>query len=425
MKQKLVPSSIIQFSVANFGCFRDRVDFSMAGRHGSKNTFPLLQTDDQLFTTAIIYGPNASGKSTLIRALTFMINKIQKSTSPEHIKTMRFTPFLMEEGCEQKPSFFEIVFLMKKKVYRYNFSLFSNHLIEEEKLYEVKKTSDALLFHRKKNDFDVKNKFSKDEAIQKKTVAEALFLSVSSQWNVSIAQEILAFFAGAINAIQGFETHQYGAFSVKRSQQNKEHREKALEYLRKADFCISNFRIIEKAIPEEMLKLISAVNANEVANPTQKVTTVNFSHPKYDSFGNVVGEIEIPIGEESKGTQTFFEELGPIIDTLESGKVLFIDELNSSLHPFLCQFIVELFNSKITNPNNAQLIFTTHDVTLLSDKSIDRDQFWFTARDRCGAAKLFSLAEFKDRKDSSDFQARYLSGRYGALPFIDDSFLKN
>lgn len=425
MKHKFIPSSIIQFSVANFGCFRDQVDFSMAGRHGSKNTFSLIQTDDQLFTTAIIYGPNASGKSTLIRALSFMVNKIQKSTDPEHVKKMKFTPFLMEEGYDQKPSFFEIVFLMKKKVYRYNFSLFNNHFVEDEKLYEVKKTSEALLFHRKKNDFDVKNKFSKDEAIQKRTDTAALFLSVANQWNVAIAQEIVAFFTGAVNTMQGFETHQYGAFSVRQSQENEKHKEKALEYLQKADFCISGFRIIEKTISGELLKIISTINADEAAKPTGKITTVHFAHSKYDNSGKVVGKIEIPISEESKGTQTFFEELGPIIDTLESGTVLFIDELNSSLHPLLCQFIVELFNSRITNRYNAQLIFTTHDATLLSDKSIDRDQFWFTARDRCGAAKLFSLAEFKDRKDSSDFQTRYLSGRYGALPFIDDSFLKD
>ncbi len=426
MGTNTVPSSIIQFSVANFGCFRDRVDFSMVGRQGSKNIFPLLQTGDQLFKTAIIYGPNASGKSTLIDALNFMITKIRKSTDPNHIEGMKFEPFLMEDGYDQKPSFFEIVFLINRKVYRYNFSLFNDHSIEEERLYAVRKTSDYRLFHRKEKHFDVKDSFSKDKAIPNRTNKTALFLSVASQWNVTKANDIVRFFKSAINAMQGFETSKYGGFTISQSRADEKYKTKALDYLQKADFCISDFKIIEKPLPEEIKKVMSVFGTEkEFGLLPKKMHTVQFIHDKYDSSRKVIGKVKIPILKESRGTQTFFEELGLIIDTLESGTVLFIDELNSSLHPLLCQFIIELFHSKKTNQHNAQLIVTTHDITLLSDKSIDRDQFWFTERDCYGCAKLFSLAEFKDRKDSSDFQARYLRGRYGALPYIDDSFLKD
>jgi hypothetical protein len=149
-----------------------------------------------------------------------------------------------------------------------------------------------------------------------------------------------------------------------------------------------------------------------------KIKTISFLHPKYNSKKEVSGSVKLEIEFQSDGTKSFFGALGPIIDTLENGKILIIDELNKHLHPNLCKFIVDLFNSPKSNPNNAQLIFTTHDVTLLSNEKIDRDQFWFTERDQYGAAKLFALSEFKERK-GSDFQTRYMGGRYGALPFID------
>lgn len=424
----ITPSSVIQFSVANFGCFRDRVDFSMVGRQGSKNIFHLSKTGDRLFKTAVIYGPNASGKSTLIDALDFMITKIRRSTDPNHVEEMKFEPFLMEDEYDRKPSFFEIIFLVNKKVYRYNFSLFRDHSIEEETLYEVKKASDFQLFHRKKS-FSVSVGFSKDKAIRKRTSKTALFLSVASQWNVTQANEIVPFFKGAIKTIKGFE-ESHGGRTIDRSQANEKYKTKVADYLKKADFCISDFKITDEPVSEGVIKLLSFLSkgidkGKGLGPPWKDMPTVHFVHKKYDSSRKEAGEIELPIEKESRGTQAFFAKLGLIIDALESGTVLFIDELDSSLHPLLCQFIIELFHSKKTNLHNAQLVFTTHDVTLLSDKSIDRDQFWFTKRDRYGCAKLFSLAEFRDRKDSSDFQARYLRGRYGALPYIDDSFLKD
>jgi len=426
MTTKIVPSSIIQFSVANFGCFRDRVDFSMAGRLSSKNSFPLPQTGDKLFKSAIIYGPNASGKSTLIDALNFAIAKISISTDPNHVETLEFKPFLMEKGYDKKPSFFEIVFLYDKKVYRYSFSLLQDHSIVEEELYEVKKTTESQLFTRIKNKITLKPRFSKDKAIQKRTGKTALFLSVASQWNVTRAIRIVDFFRRGVDIARGFRTHRHGWDTISKSLKSKTGKEIVLDYLKKADFCISDFEVISKPLSEKQKKLMHpSVSKKDDNMLPRKMHTVNFAHNKYDNNQQVVGVAEIPVGKESKGTRTFFEELGLIINALESGKVLLIDELNSSLHTLLCQFIIDLFNHKKTNPHNAQLICTTHDITLLSDKSIDRDQFWFTERDSYGSATLFSLAEFKERKGSSDFRVRYLRGRYGALPYIDDSFLKD
>ena len=123
------------------------------------------------------------------------------------------------------------------------------------------------------------------------------------------------------------------------------------------------------------------------------------------------------MGNESMGTQKFFDILGPIIDTIENDKVLFIDEFDNSLHPFLTKFIVDIFEKN--NPKDAQLIVTTHDTSLLSYKDdFDKAQIWFTEKDKFGIGNLFSLAEFNLRNDT-EYSKKYLEGRFGALPFIE------
>ena len=412
-ENKIIPSSLIQFSVSNFGCFRDKVEFSMATRSGAKNSFTLKETGDSLLKSSIIYGPNASGKSTLLDAMAFMDSKIRKSTDLEHDKKLSFSPFLMEEGREEDPVLFEITFLLGEKIYKYSFSLLADHTVVEEELYNTT-SKDILLFSRKKQEIEKINpKFTKDKDLKKKMKEKALFLTVASQWDKK-AEEIVSFFLGGINFFKGYDSGYLAGYTAEKSKKEKYFKEKVLKYLQKADFCLTDFNVQEKEAPEELKKMIE-ITGGKIP---EKVKTINFSHPKYNKKGDMVGEIKLHISQESTGTQAFFQYLGPILDTLEFGKVLVIDELNSNLHPDLLKFIVSLFNSKKTNPHNAQIIFTTHDVSLLSEKDIDRDQFWFTERDKYGRATLFSLAEFKERK-GSDFQKRYLEGRYGALPFID------
>lgn len=109
----------------------------------------------------------------------------------------------------------------------------------------------------------------------------------------------------------------------------------------------------------------------------------------------------------------------PIIDALDNGKRLVIDEIDSKMHPKLTSKIIELFNSKATNPNRAQLIFTIHDTNILSAKILRRDQVWFTQKDAYGATKLYSLADYKVRNNAS-FEKEYLEGKYGGTPIIGD-----
>ena len=148
-------------------------------------------------------------------------------------------------------------------------------------------------------------------------------------------------------------------------------------------------------------------------------------HDIYDATGKKVGKREFDLdSQESSGTNKVFDLLGPVFDTLMSGRVLVIDELNAKLHPLLTRALVALFNSKENNPNNAQLIFSTHDTNLLYYGNFRRDQIYFVEKNRQEATDLYSLVEYKEdggtvRKDRS-FEKDYILGKYGAIPYLGD-----
>jgi AAA15 family ATPase/GTPase len=198
-----------------------------------------------------------------------------------------------------------------------------------------------------------------------------------------------------------------------------------LEIIQKFDFAIEDFIEKEKVIPLSSLPIsvqeMFEKNHNISGNETVKEVSFHFTHKSFDSNNDNEGDIEIPMRNQSGGTKKLFEELGPIIDTLQHGKILIFDELNTCFHPKILKAIVDLFHDKEANPHNAQLIFTTHETSLLAyaKDEIDRDAFWFTERDAYGRASLFSLSEFKERKDSANIDKKYLEGRYGAVPFIN------
>lgn len=167
-------------------------------------------------------------------------------------------------------------------------------------------------------------------------------------------------------------------------------------------------------IPEVVRRRMLTIGAKDVPN---EINTIVFSHNKFNNNGEKIGFTKFNIGDESIGTQKFFGILGPIVDTLDEGKILLIDEFDNSLHSYLTKFIIDLFEKN--NPKNAQLIVTTHDTSLLAHRELNKEQFWFTEKDQFGAGNLFSLAEFKTERNDTEFSKKYLEGRFGALPFVD------
>lgn len=418
---------LIEFSVGNYRSFKEQVTFSMVAANlvakdkklDENNVFE-VDNDLKLLKSAAIYGANASGKSNLATALNFMkwfmINSSKETQSTEKIGVERFK---LSTETEAKPSFFEIVFLMNGKRYRYGFEATIDKVVSEW-LFYVPKLKETKLFERKLDKISV-SKTYKADGIQQKTRQNALFLSVSAQFNVQIAEKILDCLANRVKLVSGLHDSGYQGYTVSCLTNNK-NKDEIFQLLKKLDLGFGDIKVEESEItadsfPRELPDEIKNYILN-IKNVSRKVISVQTMHQKFDGEGNPVStEIFDLQDQESEGTQKVFALAGPLVDTLKKGKVLIIDEFDARIHPLISRAIVELFNSNETNPNNAQLIFMTHDTNLLNNKLFRRDQIWFTEKNRYGATDLYSLAEYKIPDDAS-FENDYIQGRYGAIPYI-------
>ncbi|MCA6510720.1 MAG: AAA family ATPase [Pseudanabaena sp.] len=416
---------LIEFRVGNYRSFKEIATFSMVAanivskdKSLDENNVFTVDDDLTLLKTAAIYGANASGKSNLAKALGFMrwfiINSSKDTQTSEQIEVERFK---LSDSTDSEPSFFEIVFFMNQKKYRYGFEANRNEVVSEW-LFYVPKLRETKLFERKADSFTIA-KIYKADGIQQKTRSNALFLSVSAQFNVGIAESILTFFGKNINLISGLDDEGYRGYTIKCLQDNK-NRDSILNFLKKLSLGFDEIQLEEhdfnveslpREIPDEIKRFILKNSDGG------KATSVQTLHKKFNEEGVFISSELFDINDESEGTQKIFSLAGPFLDTLKNGKVLIIDEFDARLHPKLSLAIVEMFNSRDGNPNNAQLVFMTHDTNLLSNKLFRRDQVWFTEKNRYGSTSVYSLVEYKVRNDAS-FESDYIKGKYGAIPYI-------
>ncbi|NMF67312.1 ATP-binding protein [Brasilonema octagenarum UFV-E1] len=378
----------------------------------------VFEVDDDLtlLKSAAIYGANASGKSNLAKALNFMrwfmVNSSKETQSTEKISVERFK---LSTETEAKPSFFEIVFLMDSKRYRYGFEATRDRVVCEW-LFYVPKSRETKLFERKLDDISI-SKTYKADGIQERTRHNALFLSVSAQFNVKIAEKILDWLTNSINVVSGGDIGKGYTVSCLI---NNEKKDEILQLLKKLDLGFGDIKVEQVEVTVDSLpsELPNEIKNFILKNGGAKATLIQTLHQKFDNQGNILSTELFNLDvQESEGTQKVFALAGPLVDTLKNGKVIIIDEFDARIHPLISRAIVELFNSNETNPSNAQLIFMTHDTNLLSNKLFRRDQIWFAEKNRYGATDLYSLAEYKVRNDAS-FENDYIKGRYGAIPYI-------
>lgn len=402
--------SIIEFTIENFKIFKEEQVLSLEARKSNK-TFK--DNGYNLLTSSLIYGPNASGKSTILEALFLFRSMVIKSYDNAGEKSLPYSPFILSSETDKAPTRFEMVFTLNDEVFRYGFSYLESQIVMEELFRVLVGGEERPYFQRKGQKIELHREFEDGRDIfEEKTRDDVLFLSAASQWNNEFAKKMIRSFLG-LKILRGNRSGAYRQFAIEFLKENKD---KVIGSLQKADFHIRDFEVKERPIPNEIKDILSA-QGNEAPD---KLDTVVFLHDKINSEGEKVGTEKLKFSEESDGTQRFFDLLGPVLDSLNNGNILFIDELDSSLHPRLTKFIVSLFEKN--NPKNAQLIATTHDTTLLSDKeSFRKEHFWFTEKDKDGVGSLFSLAEFDLRNDTG-YEKKYLEGRFGAVPFIDPDY---
>jgi len=203
---------------------------------------------------------------------------------------------------------------------------------------------------------------------------------------------------------------------------NKEYRELIKGFILGADTNIQDVRALEKPVSaEEYTQKVPPMFRNLITGTPgnffeRQLTTI---HNVYDSKGKVVKEVNFDFFEESFGTQQLFALSGIVINAIKDGKMVFIDELDSSLHSFLTKYIIKYFLSRDHNPKNARLFFTTHDTNILNKDLLRRDQILFIDKNKLGESEVYTLAGLGERKDRN-YEERYLDGRYGAIPFIQE-----
>lgn len=406
---------LVQFSVGNFLSFKDRVTLSMVAApikefHDS-NTFE-PRAELELTKAAVIYGANASGKSNLMHAMRLMemfvrqsVERLQEGSIPWVQK------FKLSEETDKAPSFFEAVILLDGSLYRYGFEV-SNTQVVNEWLFKQSKRKEEQLFLRtdcRTIDFN-EAQFSEGKGLAEKTRDNALFLTVAAQFNGAISSRILDWFLKHFHVLSALEEDSFSLQTKKKALSDLNFREAVSRLLNVADFGIESISVSKADISPSLLERIN----------DERSIRVSTVHSKYNAKQEPIGNEHFDLfREESEGTRKFFCMLGPVFRALLSGGVLMVDELDTSLHSRLVWRVVKLFNSTQTNPKNAQLIFTTHDTTLLSQDLLRRDQMWFVEKDRFGASNLYSLVDYSAPvRNDALFEKDYLKGKYGAVPNI-------
>ena len=421
---------IIKFSVTNFKTFRNKAELSFVASNYDKtreeeNIYSCETFGFNILKSAVVYGANASGKSKLMDALLFMRRFVLTSSrDSQKGDPIQVEPFLLSTETNSKPTEFEIIFIFKKQLFRYGFEVDSKRVVAEW-LYFRPLTKEIELFVRDGQQFTFhERKFAKGGRIAKdKMVREnALMLSVAAQFNEEIAGSVIDWFK-RFKIISALEPEGYKSYSMN-SLKDSVKKQKILDMLNKADINISDLVLqpvdasqLPKGMPIEFKNII----LQKLGDGKSDLMALNTIHQVFDKENNAVAKLQFNMDSaESSGTNQFFALTGPIIDVIENGYVLAVDELDSKLHPNLVAKIIEIFNSKELNPKNAQLVFNTHDTNLLSADIFRRDQIWFVEKDRFGAASLYSLADYKEVRKEENFENNYIKGKYGAIPIISE-----
>jgi len=419
---------LVRFSVENFKSIREEQTLSMvASNYEKEHSENVIELDIpgmkgvNLLKSAVIYGANASGKSNVLEAMAFASWFVVGSATRLNLgDDTTVVPFLLDNQSRNEPSTFEMTMVINGTRYDYGFSV-TREKVHHEWLTTHPKSRPRRIFERTLvNDhyeYSYSTKVKRKKEIEKNTRENGLFLSVGAQQNDSDLKPVYMWFLGHLIGISGAPE-----WLTPRNihERREEYSSLISEHLKNADLGIVGLEVIEIdrdeiAFPDEMPTEVKDYIKRQMSS--KKVLETYFQHRNSDT--NEI--VRFDQRQESDGTNRYYHLLGPWLQILRDGWCGFIDEIDSSLHPQLVRQLVSMFHDMKWNKNNAQVILTTHDTTLLSADIFRRDQVWFTEKKYEGNTILYSLSEFKTRTGEA-LQKGYLAGRYGAIPMIVDRF---
>lgn len=404
---------LIEFSVTNFRSIRDKVTLSMVADKSvsKKNELPdnLIEVDKNLhlLKSAVIYGRNASGKSNLIEAFSSLIIFIRRSLDNKvGDRIYLYNPFRFDGKNRKIPTRFEISFLLfnpeenLKIKYDYKVEMNSDK-IQYESLYFYPKGQRAKLFERVNGEEITYGESLKGnkKIIEEGLLENQLFLSKSSLYKIHNLNEVYNFFKKQLFAYD---------YTLDEENFRRRHRNHSLAELIQYPNWKSNILELLKAADTGINDIVLSENSK----------TILIKH----EVSNVSAGIDIDsfllLREESLGTQKLVDISMVIFGVLLLGGTMIIDELDRSLHPLLTKMLIQIFHSKKNNPNNAQLIFATHDSSLMNGELFRRDQMFITEKDEIGQTSIKSIASIKGVRKDIPFEKWYLNGSFGGIPVI-------
>jgi AAA15 family ATPase/GTPase len=427
---------ILEFSVKNYKVFKETASMSFIASNYDKATREMenvqLVPNKKLrvLKSAVVYGANASGKTKLFESLSFFKRFVlESSKESQQGMSIDIQPFLLCESTKNEPSEFEIVFLYEEAIYRYGFEVTKDKVLTEWLFYKPD-SYEYQIFYRDTvaNTLETHTKFfKKGNMLHSENMVRdnALMLSVAAQFNDELCSNVLNWFTQGLSILSSLSEKGYKGYTMMKNNQEGFH-ENLMNLMKFADFSILDIKsktLDPDEIPEDTPVDLKVFLLNKMQKEHVKVLTkCETIHQIYDNQNHVVGKTHFSMeDDESQGTQRFFYLAGPILNTLDTGKTLFIDEFDARLHPNLVIKLYSLFNDPLINNKGAQLVITSQNSIFLQSELLRKDQIWFVEKDRFEAAHLYSLAEFKSIqvRKSENFETNYLKGKYGAIPYLN------
>jgi AAA15 family ATPase/GTPase len=414
---------IVEFSIENFKSFKDKQTFSLVAAKNkellSENTFEVTK-GARLLRSAVIYGANASGKSNFFDALSFFMNFAVSSGPLQQIGDyIDVHPFAFSQQTINEPSSFELLFFLKNREgkpirYRYGFTVNRDNVYKEY-LFAILNVQEVELFTREGQTIECSPKhFSEGEPAIKMTRKNASFLSVCSLINGEQTREIVLFFKNLSTGLNNRRTQTSSKID------DPKYRKRIVDFLQCADIQIRDVKSEDIPYP---YRVRTSTGNIETRQRMQK--KVSYKHAFYDQE-EVIKDVEFDEEDESLGTRKLFQFSALLLESLDNGFPVFIDEFDSSLHPLILESILKLYNSPKTNTGNGQLVISCHAVHIMRKDIFRRDQIWLCEKDPYGATELYSLVEYVEpdthesvRNDAS-FNKNYLKGKYGGIPYINE-----
>jgi len=413
---------IVEFSLANYRSFKDLQTLSFLAtplvsddKTVDEENLVTVDSGQDILKISGIYGPNASGKSNLLKGLTFFKEMVDYSQETENFLRYEISPFRPTYQKTTDHGYFQIILSLEGKTYRYGFTLGEGAVIQNEWLFGPAEKNETFYFKRSGQDITFNERFKQAKTLPYKTNlrADTLFLTFCSSYDVSVPSLIKNFISNRI-LIDGYLPR----FRMKTVGEERALTDELVKTGKK-DLVLAWLQ--EAGLTYTDVELRN-VDVGQKSYGTIVLLSKQVKNEKDEMIGTVVMALD---EEESQGTRKYYSFIGQLVNIFINGGIFVADEMDSNFHPALLKKIIQLFQNSHINVARAQLLFSSHDTNLLKPEIMRRDQFFFTEKTLKEETVLYSLASLKGIRNNADFARQYLAGFYGAMPMLQNYLEEN